>query len=143
MTSKEQLTLSGQPHNQDTLSEDNHIEIHVDTKYVASQSSESNKRFAFAYTITIKNSGTETAQLISRSWLVNDANEKTHQVEGDGVVGKQPTLEPGKQFSYTSGTVLSTPVGSMQGYYLMQKEDGETFKVRIPPFRLADLSKLH
>lgn len=143
MTSKEQQSLSSQPHNQETLTEDNNIEIHVATKYVANQSSESNKRFAFAYTITIKNSGADTAQLISRSWLVNDANEKTHQVEGDGVVGKQPVLEPGKQFSYTSGTVLSTPVGSMQGYYLMKKSDGEEFKVRIPPFRLADLSKLH
>ena len=96
------------------------IGIQVVTDYVDEQSEPAADRYVFAYTITITNNGDVPARLISRHWIITDANGKVQEVSGDGVVGEQPHLKPGEQFRYSSGAVLETPVGSMQGRYLMQ-----------------------
>ncbi|GAA3910206.1 Co2+/Mg2+ efflux protein ApaG [Litoribacillus peritrichatus] len=119
------------------------IEIWVDTEYLPERSEPQKERYIFSYTVTIKNKGTQTTQLLSRYWHIMDANEQIHEVEGVGVVGKQPTLAPGQHFSYTSGTSLATPVGSMQGHYVMKSADGDEFNVTIAPFRLSNPSLIH
>jgi ApaG protein len=91
----------------------------------------------FAYTITISNEGDIPAQLISRHWVITDANGKVQEVSGDGVVGEQPHLEPGEVFRYSSGAVLETPVGAMQGLYRMKTDNGISFDAPIAPFTLA------
>ena len=113
------------------------ISIDVKTDFVDQQSLPEQGHYVFAYTITIRNTGDVAARLISRHWLITDANGKTQEVHGDGVVGEQPFLRPGDNFSYTSGTSLETPVGSMQGSYQMRTEDGEFFDAPIPVFSLA------
>ena len=97
----------------------------------------------FAYTITIRNEGTVPARLLSRHWIITDANGKVQEVVGDGVVGEQPHLEPGEGFRYSSGAILETPVGSMQGRYRMVADDGEHFDAPIAPFTLAVPGLLH
>ena len=119
------------------------IKIQVATKYVDAQSQPEDGRFVFAYTITIENSGNTAAQLISRHWVITDANGKVQEVTGDGVVGEQPHLGPGESFRYSSGAVLDTPVGSMQGSYRMQTDDGFGFDAPIAPFTLAVPGMLH
>ena len=99
------------------------IDIQVKTQYIPEQSQPEQQRFFFAYTITIKNSGTMAAQLLTRKWLITDANGKIQEVYGKGVVGEQPYLKPGEQFRYTSAAMLETPVGSMQGSYQMKAVD--------------------
>ena len=111
--------------------------VEVDTTYLPSQSEPTAERYVFAYTITIRNHSTETIQLLRRYWLITDANGKQTEVSGDGVVGEQPTLQPGSSYQYTSGAVLETPVGTMQGHYEMTAADGESFHAQIPVFRLA------
>ncbi|MCH7829174.1 MAG: Co2+/Mg2+ efflux protein ApaG [Proteobacteria bacterium] len=113
------------------------IRIQVATSYVAEQSDPDSDRYVFAYTITITNNGAIAAQLISRHWIITDANGKVQEVIGDGVVGKQPHLNPGEKFRYSSGAVLETPVGAMQGLYKMKAADGITFDAPIAPFTLA------
>ncbi len=113
------------------------IPIQVDTFYIENQSDEAANRFVFAYTITIRNDSPEQVQLLRRYWSINDANGKNSEVYGDGVVGEQPILAPGSSYSYTSGAVLETPVGTMQGHYEMKTESGEMFNAPIPVFRLA------
>jgi ApaG protein len=113
------------------------IPIHVDTFYIAAQSDPTLSRYVFAYTITIKNHSNETVQLLRRYWLITDANGKETEVHGEGVVGEQPQLAPGSSYSYTSGAVLDTPVGTMQGYYEMTSQSQLSFKAAIPLFRLA------
>jgi ApaG protein len=93
-------------------------------------------KYAFAYRVSITNLGQRNSQLLTRYWLITDGNGKTSEVQGDGVVGKQPVIEPGESFTYTSGAVIETPVGSMQGYYEMQNEDGQRFKAPIDVFNL-------
>ncbi len=95
-------------------------------------------RFVFAYTITLVNRGSVTAQLISRHWFITDADNRTEEVEGEGVVGEQPVLKPGEGFRYTSGAVIETPVGTMHGSYEMVREDGLKFNAEIAPFTLAE-----
>ena len=113
------------------------IPIQVESFYIAAQSDPSQQRYVFAYTITIRNHSTETVQLLKRYWLITDANGKETEVYGDGVVGEQPQLAPGASYSYTSGAVLDTPVGTMQGHYEMTSQSHLSFKAPIPLFRLA------
>ncbi len=119
------------------------IQIEVQTRYIDEQSSPDDERYVFAYTITISNKGEHSAKLINRHWVITDAEGGVEEVRGRGVVGEQPYLEPGGQFQYTSGTVLKTPVGSMQGSYGMVTEDGLEFEADIPPFSLAVPNLLH
>jgi len=119
------------------------ISIEVATDYIDDQSEPDVDRYVFAYTITISNQGNIPAQLLSRHWVITDANGKIQEVSGDGVVGLQPRLNPGEKFSYSSGTVLETPVGAMQGCYRMQAENGTSFDAPIPPFTLAVPGVLH
>lgn len=113
------------------------INIHVATNYIDEQSEPDSDRYVFAYTITITNSGDVAAQLISRHWIITDANGKVQEVSGDGVVGEQPHLNPGEKFRYSSGAILETPVGAMQGLYRMEADDGIAFDAPIAPFTLA------
>lgn len=113
------------------------INIHVATSYVDEQSEPDSDRYVFAYTITITNSGDVAAQLKSRHWIITDANGKVQEVSGDGVVGEQPHLYPGEEFRYSSGAILETPVGAMQGLYRMEADDGIAFDAPIAPFTLA------
>ncbi|RDH89147.1 MAG: Co2+/Mg2+ efflux protein ApaG [endosymbiont of Seepiophila jonesi] len=119
------------------------IGIQVETEYVESQSTPRTNRYVFSYTITIRNDGTETARLLNRHWVISDANGKVQEVRGEGVVGEQPRLGPGESFRYTSGTVLDTPTGSMQGSYDMVDSQGNHFDATIPPFSLARPGSLH
>lgn len=113
------------------------IKVKVATSYIDDQSEPDADRYVFAYTITISNSGDIAAKLMSRHWVITDANGKVQEVNGDGVVGEQPHLNPGEEFRYSSGAVLETPVGAMQGMYRMQADDGFDFDAPIAPFTLA------
>ncbi len=108
------------------------ITVSAQTEYVPDQSDEAKGRFVFAYTITIRNTGTVSAQLISRHWVITDSQEKVQEVRGLGVVGAQPLLKAGESFQYTSGTAIATPVGTMRGTYQMVAEDGTSFDAPIP-----------
>jgi ApaG protein len=121
----------------------NDIRIKVATNYVDEQSEPDSDRYVFAYTITISNNGRVPATLMSRHWIITDANGKVQEVSGDGVVGEQPHLDPGEEFRYSSGAVLETPVGAMQGLYRMQADDGVSFDAPIAPFTLAVPGVLH
>jgi ApaG protein len=122
---------------------DNQISVAVDTRYLEDQSDPDEQRYVFAYTITIRNRGTVPAKLLGRHWVITDANGKVQEVRGEGVVGEQPHLMPGQGFRYTSGAVLETPVGSMQGSYQMLADDGVQFEAPIPAFTLAIPGKIH
>jgi ApaG protein len=115
----------------------NGIRVSVSSVYVPSQSSPTEKRYVFAYTVRIGNEGTEVAQLRTRHWVITDAKGKVEEVRGPGVVGKQPVLRPGEHFEYTSGCVLETPRGSMHGTYQMHRPNGEQFDAEIAPFSLT------
>ena len=119
------------------------IRIHVATSYVDDQSEPDDSRYVFAYTITISNEGDAPARLLSRHWIITDANGKVQEVTGDGVVGEQPRLNPGERFRYSSGAVLETPVGAMQGLYRMEADNGANFDAPIAPFTLAVPGVLH
>ncbi len=119
------------------------IRIEVVTDYVDEQSEPDADRYVFAYTITIVNNGNVAATLLSRHWVITDANGKVQEVSGDGVVGEQPHLKPGEEFRYSSGAVLETPVGAMQGLYRMEAETGANFDAPIAPFTLAVPGLLH
>ncbi len=124
-----------QPMNSQAI--ESEIGIKVDTAYVDEQSRPDDDRYVFAYTITIRNNGEHAATLRSRHWIITDANGKVQEVHGDGVVGEQPFLKPGEEFRYSSGAILETPVGAMQGMYTMEAEDGGNFDAPIAPFTLA------
>jgi ApaG protein len=119
------------------------IRVDVKTSYVEDQSNPSDGRFVFAYTITIRNEGRVPARLLTRHWIITDANGKVQEVTGEGVVGEQPYLKPGQGFRYSSGAILETPVGAMQGSYRMLADDGEHFDAPIAPFLLAMPGMLH
>jgi len=119
------------------------IEVQARTLYLADQSDEAAGRYVFAYTITIVNTGTIAAQLISRHWIITDANEHVQEVKGLGVVGEQPVIKPRERFEYTSGTTLATGVGTMRGSYQMVAEDGHEFDAPIPQFTLSIPRILH
>ena len=111
--------------------------VTVQTTYLPDQSNPEDNQYAFAYTVSIRNIGSLAAQIISRHWIITDANNHVHEVKGLGVVGAQPLLLPNQQFEYTSGSVLATPVGSMRGSYKIVAEDGTFFDAEIAPFTLA------
>jgi len=120
-----------------------HIEVDVDTTYILEQSAPELNRYVFAYTITIRNEGSMPAKLLNRHWVITDAMGNIQEVKGVGVVGEQPYLKPGEGFQYTSGTVLETPVGSMEGSYQMKADDGTEFDATIPAFTLSVPHALH
>jgi len=117
--------------------------VSIKTRYLAEQSEPEHSKYVFAYTVTIKNTGQVAAQLISRHWVIVDANNHKEEVRGLGVVGQQPLLQPGEKFEYTSGTALDTPQGSMSGKYFCVAEDGEQFEALIPEFVLSLPRTLH
>lgn len=117
--------------------------VSVATQYLADQSDPDRDNYVFAYTITIKNTGSVTAQLISRHWIITDAKNQVQEVKGLGVVGHQPLLQPGQSFEYNSGSSLTTSHGSMQGSYFCVAEDGHRFEVAIPEFVLSLPRTLH
>ncbi len=119
------------------------IRIDVETSYLGEQSDPHDQRYVFAYTITIRNEGGLSATLLTRHWIITDANGAVKEVRGDGVVGEQPRLEPGQGFRYSSGAILETPVGTMEGTYQMVDEQGQRFDASIPLFRLAMPGILH
>ena len=119
------------------------IAVKAVPQFIADQSDPDAERYVFAYTITLENVGTVPAQLISRHWIITDGNGQVEEVHGDGVVGEQPRLEPGEQFTYTSGATLPTSVGTMEGRYDMIGDDGTRFDAPIPPFTLAVPRTLH
>ena len=121
----------------------NTISISVNTRYLAEHSHPEDNRYVFAYDITIRNNGEHSAQLLSRHWIITDGNGKTQEVRGSGVVGEQPVIDAGDEFSYSSGTLMTTAVGSMQGSFTMRAEDGEEFEAPIAPFGLAVPGALH
>ncbi len=121
----------------------NHVTVSVDTAFIPDQSNPHQDRYVFAYTVTITNTGTMPAQLVSRHWVITDSENKVQEVRGMGVVGEQPLLKPGERFEYTSGTAINTPVGTMQGSYQMVAENGEHFDAEIPVFTLAMPRVLH
>ena len=117
--------------------------VTVSPRFLPEQSDPENERYLFAYTIRILNSGETTAQLLSRHWIITDANQRVEHVRGPGVVGEQPRLAPGESFEYTSGCPLPTPFGSMRGSYQCMAEDGTAFEVPIPEFLLSVPRTLH
>ncbi len=119
------------------------IKVSVETFYVEGQSEPEQDKYVFAYSITIKNHSLCSAKLLSRYWLITDANGKEVEVQGEGVVGETPTIAPGESYKYTSGAVLDTPVGTMQGHYTMCNEFGTEFEAPIEVFRLARPNILH
>ena len=119
------------------------IDVTVKTAYVRTQSDPDNARYVFAYAITITNNGSVSAKLLRRHWLITDANDKIQEVQGDGVVGKQPHLKPGDTFCYTSAAMIETPFGYMQGSYYLITDDGIEFDTEIPVFGLSVPHTLH
>ncbi|MGE4349800.1 MAG: Co2+/Mg2+ efflux protein ApaG [Candidatus Berkiella sp.] len=119
------------------------IQVTALADFLSEHSDPSQARFAFSYTITISNRGDVPARLLTRHWIITDANGKVQEVHGKGVIGEQPLIQPGRFFRYTSGTLLSTPVGTMQGSYEMITENGVTFDAIIQPFRLAMPELVH
>jgi ApaG protein len=119
------------------------IDVSVVTRYLPEQSQPEQNRFAFAYTVTISNNGELPAKLISRHWVITDGDGRVQEVRGAGVVGQQPLIEAGASHTYSSGTVMTTRVGIMQGSYQMLAEDGKRFDASIAPFRLAVPGSLH
>ena len=113
------------------------IAVTVETRFVEEESDARSNHYLFAYTITITNRGSSPSQLLNRYWLITNGDGKQEEVRGPGVVGEQPLLQPGQAFRYTSGAILETGVGTMEGYYEFRRDDGNLFRVAIPPFSLA------
>ncbi len=122
---------------------DHHIEIQVDTRYLEARSDPDQDRYAFAYTVTLTNRGRQGARLLSRHWVIRDAHNRAREVFGEGVVGETPYLAPGKSYRYSSGAVLETELGTMEGEYQMVADDGEPFEAEIPRFTLSIPRTLH
>ena len=119
------------------------IDVQVEPRFVPDQSRPGDNRYVFAYTITLHNAGDIAARLLTRHWIITDANGKIEEVSGEGVVGEQPWIRPGDEYEYTSGAVLETAVGVMQGSYQMVADDGTEFEAAIPPFTLSIPRTLH
>ncbi|MDI1230856.1 MAG: Co2+/Mg2+ efflux protein ApaG [Methylobacter sp.] len=125
------------------MNEKNKIIVEAKPLFIEAQSSPDEDRYVFAYTITITNVGKIPAKLLQRHWLITDSNGKTQEVRGDGVIGEQPYLKPGESFRYTSGAMIETPVGTMQGDYTMHSDDGDNFQADVPRFTLSIPRTLH
>ena len=127
------------------MAESKRYEVTVEpvARFLADQSDPAKDQYVFTYTIKITNTGDVAAQLLSRHWIITDAEHRVQEVKGQGVVGKQPLLRPGESFEYTSGASIPTPVGTMRGSYQMVAEDGVTFDVPIPAFTLSVPRTLH
>lgn len=119
------------------------LEVQVSTRFLDDQSQPGDNRFVFAYTISMQNAGSIPARLVSRHWVITDANGKIEEVRGEGVVGEQPWMRPGDSFEYTSGAVIETAVGTMHGSYQMVADDGTRFDAEIPPFTLSVPRVIH
>ena len=119
------------------------VEVEVASRYIAEQSKPETNRFVFAYEITLRNLGMLPVRLQTRHWVITDANGKVEEVRGEGVVGEQPRLQPGESYSYTSGAILETQVGTMRGTYLFHADDGTDFEAPIPEFVLSVPRTLH
>ncbi len=119
------------------------ISVQPRVTFVEDQSDPAKHHFVFAYTITVTNTGSVAAQLVSRHWIITDGENRVQEVKGPGVVGQQPVLKPGESFEYTSGASIPTAVGTMRGSYQMVAEDGTTFDAPIPPFTLSIPRTLH
>lgn len=117
--------------------------VQVQSVYIEAQSSPDEERYVFAYTVTIRNLGRESVQLLGRYWLITNAHGRETEVQGEGVVGVQPHIAPGSEYQYTSGAVLETPLGTMQGHYSMIDAGGNPFNIDIPVFRLAVPALIH
>ncbi len=125
------------------MNEKNKIIVEATPQFIEAQSAPDQGRYVFAYTITITNMGAVPAKLLSRHWLITDSNGKVQEVRGEGVIGEQPYLKPGEFFRYTSGAMLETPVGTMQGQYSMRSDEGDDFNAMIPQFTLSIPRTLH
>lgn len=125
------------------MSEKNKIIVETVPYFIEGQSAPDQNRYVFAYTVTITNAGSIPARLLTRHWLITDANGKVQEVNGEGVVGEHPYLAPGDSFRYTSAAMIETPVGVMQGKYMMQSDNGENFNAAIPKFTLSIPRTLH
>ncbi|MCC5453067.1 Co2+/Mg2+ efflux protein ApaG [Rheinheimera sp. UJ51] len=119
------------------MSLEQEVTVSVDSFYLGAQSDPAEHRYVFAYCVNITNQSEQQVQLLSRYWQITDGNGKQTEVSGEGVIGVQPQLAPGETYSYTSGAVLETPVGTMQGYYEMIDQKQQSFRTPIPLFRLA------
>jgi ApaG protein len=116
------------------------VKVEVESQYVPDQSHPEREYYFFSYHVTITNMGEENVQLLNRHWIITNSQGKVEEVKGPGVIGEQPSLEPGESFDYTSFCPLNTPVGTMEGSYQMVTEEGETFDAKIPPFQLSQES---
>ena len=125
------------------MSPRHNIQVSVETEFLADQSDPDSQRWVFAYHSTIRNEGTVSARLLTRHWVITDGEDRVQEVHGEGVIGEQPHIAPGQTFSYTSGAILETEVGSMRGSYQMIGEDGTHFDAEIPMFTLAVPHALH
>ncbi len=125
------------------MNEKNKIIVEATPHFIAAQSSPDEGRYVFAYTITITNAGEIPAKLLQRHWLITDSNGNIQEVRGDGVIGEHPYLKPGEFFRYTSGAIIATPVGTMQGDYTMHSDDGDNFLADVPRFTLSIPRTLH
>lgn len=121
----------------------NKINVEIAPAYIAEQSDPLNDHYVFSYTVTIRNDGDRPARLLTRHWIITDGDGQVQEVKGEGVIGEQPHIQPGKNYQYTSGTFMNTPVGTMRGSYQMVTDTGETFEAIIPHFRLAVPNILH
>ena len=119
------------------------IDVQVETRFVPDQSKPHDNRYVFAYTVTLHNAGDVPARLLTRHWVITDANGKVEEVRGEGVVGDQPWMRPGDRYQYSSGAVLDTAVGTMRGSYQMLADDGTHFEAPIPPFTVSIPRTLH
>lgn len=125
------------------MSKPDPVRVDVKARYIADHSEPAENKFVFAYDITVRNQGDSSVQLLTRHWIITDGDGKTQEVRGEGVVGEQPVIPAGTEFSYTSGTLLATEVGTMHGSFGMQAEDGTQFEAPIAPFTLAQPGALH
>lgn len=118
--------------------------VHVMPHYMQEESSSEKNRYVFSYTVSISNETNHDVQLVSRHWIItNGETLKTQEVRGDGVIGQKPVIAPGDSYTYTSGTIMESPVGTMQGFYTMQDHEGNLFDVEIPVFTLATTHSVH
>ena len=120
-----------------------HIIVTVETQFIETNSMVELNKYFFSYTVTIKNQGVQTVQLIGRHWIIQNSNKESFEVKGQGVIGEQPIIEPGDSYVYTSGTEIDTPEGLMYGTYQMMTEDVKSFDTKIPKFKLSMPRTLH